>query len=299
MKSKHASPARSMLLAPVISAILLGACASAPKGPPPEIVRLQAEIDRLRADPRVAPNATDELDKAQAAVRLLASERRKLDEPLFRHGIYIADRLVQTAEASGLARDAEERSRALGIERDRLLVDARTAEADRARRLADAALVSAQRERASADVARADAAAARSEMDAMRAKLSELETKQTERGLVVTLGDVLFEVDRAELKPGAARSLDQLARALLDDPAATASIEGHTDSTGSREHNLDLSTRRAETVRAYLAGQGIAAERLRTRGLGPDYPVASNGSDAGRQQNRRVEVIVNNNVARR
>lgn len=299
MSTKTLPANRAALLAPIISAILLGACASTPKGPPPEIVRLQGEIDRLRADPRIAANAGEEIDKAQSAVSLLAGERRKLDEPLFRHGLYIADRLVQTAEASGLARDAEDRGRQLGIERDRLLVDARTAEADRARRLADAALISAQRERASAEVARADAAAARNELDAMRAKLSELETKQTERGLVVTLGDVLFEVDRAELKPGAARSLDQLARALLDDPAATASIEGHTDSTGSREHNLDLSARRAETVRAYLAGQGIAGDRLRTRGLGPDYPVASNGTDAGRQQNRRVEVIVNNNVVRR
>ena len=290
---------RASLLAPAIAAVLLTACASTPKGPPPEIVRLQNDIDRLRSDPRIATSAADEIDKAQSAVSLLARERRQLDEPLFRHGLYIADRLVQTAEASGLARDAERRGKELGIERDRLLVDARTLEADRARTLANAALASASRERANADFARAEADAARSELDAMRAKLSELETRQTERGLVITLGDVLFEVDRAELKPGAARSLDQLALALRDDPASTVSIEGHTDSTGAREHNLDLSTRRAESVQRYLAGHGIAAERLRARGLGPDYPVASNSSDAGRQQNRRVEVIVASAVARR
>lgn len=290
---------RASLLAPAIAAVLLAACASTPKGPPPEIVRLQSEIDRLRSDPRIAGNAVEEIDKAQAAVSLLAGERRRLDEPLFRHGLYIGDRLVQTAEASGLARDAERRGQALGVERDRLLVDARTSEAERARALAGAALASAQRERANADLARADAAAARGELEAMRAKLGELETRQTERGLVVTLGDVLFEVDRAELKPGAARSLDQLARALVDDPSSTVSIEGHTDSTGSREHNLDLSARRAEAVRAYLAGHGVGADRMRTRGLGPDYPVAGNGSEAGRQQNRRVEVIVDNSVARR
>lgn len=290
---------RSRLFAPAIAALLLGACASTPKGPPPEIVRLQNDIDRLRSDPRIATNAAVEIDKAQAAVSLLARERRQLDEPLFRHGLYIADRLVQTAEASGLARDAEHRGKELDIERDRLLVDARTLEAERARTLANAALASASRERANAELARADAASARNELEVMRAKLSELETKQSERGLVITLGDVLFEVDRAELKPGAARSLDQLAMALRDDPASTVSIEGHTDSTGGREHNLDLSTRRAESVQRYLAGHGIAADRLRVRGLGPDYPVASNSTDAGRQQNRRVEVIVANAVARR
>ncbi|MBN8482936.1 MAG: DUF4398 domain-containing protein, partial [Xanthomonadales bacterium] len=112
----RANPSAS-LLAPAIAAILLAGCASTPKGPPPEIVRLQTDLDRLRADPRVAPNAAAELDKAQSAVSLLAGERRKLDEPLFRHGLYIADRLVQTAEASGLARDAEERGKQLGIER--------------------------------------------------------------------------------------------------------------------------------------------------------------------------------------
>ena len=133
----------------------------------------------------------------------------------------------------------------------------------------------------------------------MRGRLTELQTQETERGLVVTLGDVLFEVDRAELKPGAARNLDKLVAALRDNPDTSIAIEGHTDATGSRDHNVDLSQRRAEAVADYLTAHGISAGRVSARGMGPDFPVASNATEAGRQQNRRVEVVVQNSVALR
>jgi outer membrane protein OmpA-like peptidoglycan-associated protein len=283
---------------PLLGVILLAACASVPKGPPAEIVRLDNELSRMRADPRIAPNAAEEISRAQAAVDAMGNRGRRLDEPMFRHGIYIADRMVQTAESVGLARYAEQRGKDLGVERDRLLVDMRTREADNARRVANAALAEASDERRSANMARADAQSARAELDAMRARLTELQTKQTERGLVVTLGDVLFEVDRAAIKPGATRALDQLAEALRSDPNASITIEGHTDSTGTPEYNMDLSTRRADSVRAYLVTRNVDPAKITSRGLGQDYPVASNASEAGRQQNRRVEVIVNSSVAR-
>ena len=285
-------------LAPLLSLLVLAACATTPSGPPPEIVRLDQELARLRADQRIAPNAIDEISKAQAAVNAMAGAHRRLDEPMFRHGIYLADRLVQTAEAAGLARYAEERGKELGVERDRLLVDVRTRQAENARQLANAALATADNERRNAEWARADARAARSELLAMRDRLTELETAETERGLVVTLGDVLFEVDRAAIKPGATRALDQLARVLSENPAAHISIEGHTDSTGARDYNLDLSTRRADSVRDYMVTHGVDPAKITARGLGPDYPVASNATEAGRQQNRRVEVIVDSSVAR-
>ena len=285
-------------LTPLLGALLLAACASAPKGPPAEIVRLDGELSRMRADPRIAPNAVEEISKAQAAVNVMSNEGRRLDEPMFRHGIYIADRLVQTAQSAGLARYAEQRGKELGVERDRLLVDVRSRQAEDARLVANAALATATDERRSAEIARADADAARSELEAMRTQLTELQTKQTERGLVVTLGDVLFEVDRAAIKPGATRALDQLANALHNDPGASITIEGHTDSTGSREHNMDLSTRRMDSVRAYLVTHGVEPAKISGSGLGPDYPVASNATESGRQQNRRVEVIVNSSVAR-
>lgn len=173
------------------------------------------------------------------------------------------------------------------------------ARAETERQAAEHARLEALAERSAAEQARLDAyyaqreaEAAQQELDKMRALLAELEARQTERGLVITLGDVLFEVDRAELKPGAQRNLDKLVEALTAHPEAVLAIEGHTDSTGTREYNLGLSQRRAEAVMGYLAARGIARERMRSAGLGPDYPVASNADAAGRQQNRRVEIVI-------
>jgi len=282
-----------------VTLALLGGCASVPPGPPPEVVRLQTDLNRLHDDARIAPNAAAELQEADAAVAVLSVDARHMDQRDYEHRVYIADRMVQTAEAAGLARYAELRARDLGAERDRLLVDARTHELRAAQLAAADARADAERERTAADLARADIADTRSELSALRADLADLQAQQTQRGYVVTLGDVLFEVDRAELKPGAARTLDQLVRALSDDRGATVSIEGHTDSTGGAQYNADLSLRRADAVKAYLAMHGIDPARVTTRGLGQDYPVASNATEAGRQQNRRVEVIVQTNVARR
>jgi outer membrane protein OmpA-like peptidoglycan-associated protein len=278
---------------------MLGACATTPPGPPPEVVRLQNELDRLHNDPRIAPNAPNELRDADTLVSSLAMNGRRLEVHDYQHRIYIADRLVETAEAEGLARYAEVRAHDLGTERDRLLVDSRTRQLQNAQVAVADAQANAMQARDDANAARADAAASRSETEVLRADLSSLQAQQTQRGFVVTLGDVLFEVDRAELKPGAARTLDQLATALNDDRRSTISIEGHTDSTGNPQHNVDLSLHRAEAVKSYLMQRGVDPARVTTQGLGQDYPVASNSTEAGRQQNRRVEVVVQTNVAER
>lgn len=281
-------------LVPAIALLFLAACATTPSGPPPEQVRLDNQLTQLRSDQRVAANAADELDKAQAAVDNLTGASRRLDEKHYQQRVYIADRLVQTAEAIGMARYQEKHGEQLGRQRDQLLLQVKSRQTEQARQAAAAAQASAETERRNAEMAREEAASARAQLEDMRSKLSDLKTKQTKRGLVITLGDVLFEVDKANLKPGAARSLDQLAMALRDDPDAKIQIEGHTDSTGSRAHNMDLSRRRAESVQSYLVTHGVDSSRLSTRGLGPDYPVATNTTAAGRQQNRRVEVIIKN-----
>ncbi len=278
---------------------MLGACATTPPGPPPEVARLQGELDRLHNDPRIAPNAPNELRDADTLVSSLAVNGRHLEAHDYQHRIYIADRLVQTAEAEGMARYAEVRAHDLGVERDRLLVDSRTRQLQNAQIAVADAQANAMQARDDANAARADAAASRSETEMLRADLSSLQAQQTQRGFVVTLGDVLFEVDRAELKPGAARTLDQLAAALNDDRRSTISIEGHTDSTGNPQHNVELSLHRADAVKAYLVQRGVDPARVTTQGLGQDYPVASNATEAGRQQNRRVEVVVQTNVAER
>ena len=121
-----------------------------------------------------------------------------------------------------------------------------------------------------------------------------LETRREARGLIVNLSDVLFDTGQATLKPGAREKLSKLAGILLAYPGAyRIEIEGHTDSVGSDESNLNLSRGRAESVRDYLAQNGIKSERvIATRGFGESNPVAGNETAAGRQINRRVEIII-------
>jgi outer membrane protein OmpA-like peptidoglycan-associated protein len=357
-----------------VAVALLAACAGAPKGPSPELQRLLSEVDRLQGDTRVAPYADTELKRADRAVQVLVDEGRRLRPVEYQQRLYVADKLVQIAEAEGMGRYAEARGLELGRERERLVAEARRLELERARgetasarmaaadarsiaereRMAaeqarrdsrkalseaeqaklaaadseaiarmereraaaalsgesdarlnaaiaqsDAELARAAAQRARADAAQAQAnnAQSQAELEKLRAQMAELQTQTTERGLVVTLGDVLFELDRAELKPGGQRTLDKLVSAVQTDADVELLVEGHTDSTGSRDYNMDLSERRAASVKQYLQSRGVAAERIQSAGLGPDFPVAVNTTEAGRQQNRRVEVVLRNPVA--
>jgi len=121
-----------------------------------------------------------------------------------------------------------------------------------------------------------------------------LHAKPADHGLVLTLGDVLFTSGRAELKPGVLGNLNNLVNFLGRYPERRVAIYGYTDSLGSKEYNQGLSERRANSVKAYLAAQGIDSTRLSAAGMGGIAPVAGNDSAAGRQQNRRVEVIISN-----
>ncbi len=317
----------------LLAAALVAGCASTPTIRP-EVLALQNDLQRLRSDPRISQNAAVELRDAELAVNVIVAERRRMRPADFDQSLYLAGRLIDIAEAEGLARHATLRGRELDRERERLLVDARAQEAAIARRQADdarrraedarlstelarseteaamrrteEARLAAERERLlaeqglrEAELARSDAERARAEADAarrsmqqMQTELADLQARQTERGLVVTISDVLFEVDRAELKPGSLRQLDKLIAAMRERPDFNLVIEGHTDSTGSSSYNQALSERRADAVRGYLARNGIDPSRLRAVGLGQDYPVASNADASGRQQNRRVEIVI-------
>ena len=129
-------------------------------------------------------------------------------------------------------------------------------------------------------------------------QLADLKARQTDRGLELTLSDVLFEFDKANLTPGALLSLAPLVTFLRENPDQTISIEGHTDSLGSDAYNQQLSQHRAEAVRDFLVQSGISVDRITARGMGKSYPVASNATEAGRQQNRRVEMVISNQEQR-
>jgi outer membrane protein OmpA-like peptidoglycan-associated protein len=247
---------------------LLAACAPTPVVPE-GASQARAELTRLQSDAKLAPLAQEALTDAEAAVQL--AEQADAEPEIGAHRVYIAQRKVDIAEAVAEARYAEQERTALAAELDKARLEAREREAA---------------------AARSDAQVARMEADIARAELQN--ARATDRGLVLTLGDVLFETGRADLRAGSVADLDQLARFLAKYPDRTVTIEGHTDSVGGEDYNVGLSHRRAESVRSYLLRQGIDTTRIQTQGMGESVPVASNDTAGGRQQNRRVEIIVSN-----
>jgi outer membrane protein OmpA-like peptidoglycan-associated protein len=180
-----------------------------------------------------------------------------------------------------------------------------TASARSAQQEAEAARLAAiaEQKRLADETAAAQAARASAEKDtqAMRDRLREqlnaiLQTRDTARGLIVNLSDVLFDFNQASLKPGAKEKLAKVSGILLAYPTLHMNVEGHTDSIGSDDYNMKLSQRRADAVRDYLTSNGIGQTSVQAIGLGKDGPVASNDTAAGRQQNRRVEMVVSGDV---
>ena len=258
------------LIATTVASLLLAACAAAPVAPE-GASEVRTKLTQLQSDPNLASRAPLAIKEADAAVR--TAELPEADQALGSHRVYIADRRVEIARAQAETQLAEDQRAALSAQRETARLDSRTREAD------------------AAHVATADAEEQTAEL---QRQVDALQAKVTDRGLVLTLGDVLFESDRADLKAGSASNLNQLVAFLGKYPNRTVMIEGHTDSVGSEDYNQGLSQRRADSVRSYLVGQGIDAARLTTMGAGESAPVAGNESATGRQQNRRVEVIISN-----
>jgi len=175
------------------------------------------------------------------------------------------------------------------------VLSARTREADNAKASAEnakavAAVAINQRDQANSqrDQATEETARVQAELDALKAT-------PTPRGLVLTLGDVMFDTGRSELKSGAGRKMDQLAQFLVEHPDRRVQIDGFTDSVGTDSYNEELSQRRADAVKTALISRGVQPSRIGTEGYGKAYPVASNNDSGGRQLNRRVEVVIGGN----
>lgn len=247
----------------VAASLLLAACAGTPETPS-GAVQARQELTSLQSDPQLGTLAPDAIREADVAVA--AAEQPDRAAEVTAHRVYIAQRKVAIARALAEARLAENQRASIVADRDKARLEARTAEADAAKQKA----LELQRE-----------------IDAMHAQ-------STDRGVVLTLGDVLFETGKADLKPSAVNDLAQLVSFLNKYPERTVTIEGHTDNVGSQDFNLGLSQRRAESVRSFLMRQGIDGSRIETKGMGESAPVASNDTAGGRQQNRRVEVIISN-----
>ena len=177
---------------------------------------------------------------------------------------------------------------------DQSRFDVMTAEADAAKQ--QAAMAQEITEQKDAELAAVKAAAQRDKeiMAQQEMQLRELQAKKTERGMVITLSDVLFSSGKAQLQPGGLRNVQKLADFLKQYPQHKILVEGYTDSSGSSSLNQDLSERRANAVSAALVDRGISPDRIATRGYGEEFPMASNDTAASRQLNRRVEIILSN-----
>lgn len=292
----------------LLAVLLLAGCATAPN---PKLDQARAEVSKLgsnnelvRTAPVAFAEAQDELSKAE----------QTKDAAVATHRAELALLKAQTARAKLRRAQARKRANAALNKADNLQIQARAEQAEEALRRAQAAQRRAQELRSEAAAARDKAEAERQRAQAERAQarsenqrlnkaserlnevqqsLAELKPRLTDRGLVFTFGEVLFNYDNATLKPYTQRIVDRLATFLQDNAKYKLKIEGHTDSEGTATFNLRTSRARAQAVADALISRGVNAQRIAVTGYGESRPLASNETEAGRRQNRRVEVIVN------
>jgi outer membrane protein OmpA-like peptidoglycan-associated protein len=258
------------------------------------------EAARIEAE-RAAAAEREALAKSQEVEAKLAAANARAE----------AERARITAETEAQRRLQAEQEQKLEIERraraeaEQKLESERRAQAEAQRAAAEAqARVDAERaaratEQLQNETDRAKLAAAQAEQErqALRNQLNViLETRETVRGLIVNMSDVLFDTAQYTLKPGTREKLSKIAGILQSHPGIKLRVEGHTDSVGGAGYNQRLSEQRAEAVRDYLVQSGIRPVDISARGMGKDYPIASNDSAAGRQLNRRVELVITGDV---
>jgi outer membrane protein OmpA-like peptidoglycan-associated protein len=251
------------LLVAVLAAILVGCSTMAE--PNRALDRARAGYRALQNDPQVIQLAPTELTQAGEAVRTADTawtQRQSLRT--VDHLAYLAQQRVAVARETTSTRMWEKAAAAAkaGADSHKARVDAQKAQHDKSR------------------------------ATDLEMQLKDLNAKPTERGDVITLGDVLFDSNQAELRTGGLRDMDKLVVFFKRYPERTALIEGFTDSQGSQSDNLDLSQRRAGAVRDALIDQGVFADRLTSRGHGEAHPTSTNTTQAGRQANRRVEIVL-------
>ncbi len=304
----------------LLGAAVLAACSTVPDN--------NALLEQARSDYRVAQAsgptqslASAELRQAGDALALAnAAFARGDDTAQIDHLAYLARQRVALAQETTRRKLAEIEVAEAGAERDRLRLASRTREAEQATMTAAVATRDAEASQRESDAAQRqsmrsqrDAAASQQQAEAsqmaaaasqlqagdaerrallLEQQLRELNAKKTERGLVVTIGDVLFDTGRAELKPGGLQNIQRLSGFLKEYPQRTALIEGYTDSVGGDDMNQALSARRANSVLGALLGMGVSRQQLNAQGYGETYPVAGNDSSGGRQMNRRVEIVL-------
>ena len=274
-------PARLVFLTALAAA--LAACSTVPD----RNAALEDAHSRFKvaqSDPQVGALAPQELKRANETLRT-ADEAHTAgrDRATVDHLAYMSSQRLAIAQDTAASKAAQALTAGAAAERDKLRLAARTNETAAAQQDASAS----QRELARSDARVAD----------LETQLKALNARKTERGMVVTLGDVLFDSGKSQLLAASSQNMAQLAEFFKRNPERKASIEGHTDSVGSEESNRLLSDHRAGAVKAALVRMDVPANRLSTQGFGEESPVASNDTSAGRQMNRRVEIVISPDAA--
>jgi outer membrane protein OmpA-like peptidoglycan-associated protein len=266
----------------IFSAGLVAALAACAAGPQPNatLERAREQVASAAADPNVAQYAPLDLEAAKNDLAAAEAAAAHHDEAGTDQSAYMAAQTARLAQERAAAKADDAHVAHAQEERDRIQMAARAQEANIAVAQRNAAVE--QRDQAAQQTAR------------LQEEIAKLKATKTDRGLVLTLGDVLFDTGRAELNPGAAIKLDQLAQFLNEHADRRVEIDGFTDSVGSDSYNEELSQRRADSVKAALVMRGVDPSRISTEGFGKAYPVASNNDSGGRQLNRRVEVVIGN-----
>ncbi|MDP9084278.1 MAG: OmpA family protein [Pseudomonadota bacterium] len=257
--------------------LALGACASAPR-PNAALETARSAVQTAESDPNVGKYAALDLEAAKKDLAVAEDAALHRKDAEIAQPAYLATQNAKLAQSHAAAKADEAKVASSQAERDQIMLATRNREVQNAKVATSVAL--GQRDQAAEQAAR------------LQAEVDELKAKPTPRGLVMTLGDVLFDTGKAELNPGASRKLDQLAQFLNEHPDRRVQIDGFTDSVGTDAYNEELSRRRADAVKSALLARGVDAARIGTVGYGKAYPVANNNDSGGRQLNRRVEVVI-------
>jgi len=259
---------------------VLTACGGAPKKNL-ALEDARAEYLSASADENVVRYAPLELDAAKEALdEAHRGWKKGVQTSTTDHHANVATKRIDIARLIAERNQADEQLESMAGERKQVQLDLRSKEVNQKRLLLEQERVNSER--------------ARLEAASLKEQMAKLEAEKTERGMVLTLGDVLFDVGEATLKPGAERKIDNIADFMHSHSEKTVLIEGHTDSMGEEAYNLQLSEARANSVRLALVSRGIQSHRISTQGFGESLPVVSNDDRSGRQRNRRVEVIFPN-----
>lgn len=275
----------------IATSLVLAACSSQPNQ---RLEEARESFNQLQNNPKALELAPLETKDAEAALkRADKAASGSSDTSEVNHLAYLVNQRVALANHTIALKDAEQQFRQVSNERAQVRLSARDAQIQNR----DAQLQSREAELQSREAQLRAKEQEIQERDARILQLQEeLDAKSTERGSVVTFGDVLFDLNKADLKSAAMANIQRLAAVLQEQPERKILVEGFTDSTGSDSYNLQLSQQRADSVRHALVAAGIDPARITTAGLGKAHPVSDNDTPASRAMNRRVEVTISNDA---